>query len=223
MAAKSGLQKAIYTRENLPPLSIFPDGSIGHYARYRIISEDRNRQSHWSPVYAVTVPDFEYLGTVDIDYTATTITAIWGDEYNRPRYDVYVRWGNGLKDIKIVSGITTIKTDVAHGFSSGDTVQIVGTGLSYLDGNSFIITEVGGHPDEFTIPLVGVADGNHVLPSGSEAKLSYFYHGTSPTHTYSFLRLSNFDYIHVDIQVESIEKVYSQSLLIYDSPAKHLT
>jgi hypothetical protein len=51
----------------------------------------------------------------------------------------------------------------------------------------------------------------------------YIYHGTPSVHTYSFLRLPNFDRLHVDVQVESIDKTYSSALLVYDSPAVPLT
>jgi hypothetical protein len=30
---------------------------VGYYTRYRVISEDRNRFSHWSPVYFVEDPN----------------------------------------------------------------------------------------------------------------------------------------------------------------------
>lgn len=224
MAGKSGLQKAKYARESLPALSIFPDGSVGHYVRYRIISEDRNRQSHWSPVYAVRVPDFDYLGVVDVRVTDTSITAVWGDEYNRPRYDVYVRWGNSLEKIEIVGGIGTVYSKADHGFVTNDTVEFAGTGQSFLDGHTFTITAVPGHPKRFSITLpVGIGNDVITFPGTAEGKLPYFYHGTSPTHTYSFLRQSLYDIIHVDIQVESIEKTYTSALLIYDSPSIPLT
>lgn len=224
MAGKSGLQKAKYARQNLPALSIFPDGSVGHYVRYRIVSEDRNRQSHWSPVYAVRVPDFDYLGVVDVSNTSTSITAVWGDEYNRPRYDVYVKWGNSLEKIDILNGIGTIYSKADHGFSDGDVLELAGTGQTFLDNHTFTITLVPGHPKRFTIVLpAGIGNGVVTFPGTAEAKTGYTYHGTSPTHTYSFLRLPKYDLLHVDIQVESVEKTYTTALLIYDSPAIHLT
>ena len=224
MAGKGGLQNARYSRESLPALSIFPDGTVGHYVRYRVISEDRNRQSHWSPVYVVRVPDFDYLGVVDVTPSDTAITAIWGDEYNRPRYDVYVRWGNSLDKIVITSSIGEVHTKANHGFVNGDTVEFAGTGQSFLDGHTFTVTLVPGYPKRFRITLPsGIGNDTIIFANGAEAKLPYFYHGTSPTHTYSFLRLPVYDLIHVDVQVESLEKVYTPALLIYDSPATPLT
>lgn len=224
MAGKGGLQKAKVLRENLPPLTIFPNGEIGHYVRYRVASEDRNRYSHWSPIYTVVVPPFDYMGVVNVTFTSSTITAVWGDEYNRPRYDVFVRWGNELDKIDIVSGVGTVYSKANHGFSSGDTVEIVGTGQTFLDNHTFVITPVSGHPKRFTITLpAGIGNDIITFASTAEAKTLYTYHGTSSTHTYSFLRLPYYDRLHVDIQVESIEKTYSTSLLIYDSPSITLT
>jgi hypothetical protein len=42
-------KKVILEKKDLPPLS--PDGK--YLIRYRIISEDKNRTSHWSPIYAL--------------------------------------------------------------------------------------------------------------------------------------------------------------------------
>lgn len=53
MANKSGLQKTIVPLSTLPPLTIIGD-KLGYYTRYRIVSNDRNKTSHWSPVYAIT-------------------------------------------------------------------------------------------------------------------------------------------------------------------------
>lgn len=217
------LKKASVLKKDLPPLSIFPNGKIGHYVRYRISSEDKSRYSHWSPIIPAEVPDFEYLGTTSVSYTSSAVTAIWGDEHNRPRYDVYVRWGNEIEKIDILDNVATIHAKTNHGFSDGQIIEIVGTNKAYLDNKNFSISLVSGFPKRFTINIEsGVPNGTITFSSGAEAKTLYSYHGTSPIHTYSFLRLPNFDILHVDVQVESIEKVYSQALLIYDSPAIHL-
>jgi hypothetical protein len=45
-----GIKKAIIQSTNLPEPLI----SQGQYlVRYRIVSEDRNRRSHWSPIYYI--------------------------------------------------------------------------------------------------------------------------------------------------------------------------
>ena len=55
--ADAGIKKYRQSPANLPPISSVDEG---YTIRYRIISEDRNRVSHWSPVYLV-VPNFTYV------------------------------------------------------------------------------------------------------------------------------------------------------------------
>jgi hypothetical protein len=60
---KSGLQKASVKLLDLPPLTLIND-RLGYYAKYRIISEDRNKVSHWSAVYPVTA-NFDFRRPID--------------------------------------------------------------------------------------------------------------------------------------------------------------
>jgi hypothetical protein len=55
--ARSGIQKAEVVKAELPDLDVLPDNTAGYFVRYRIVSEDRNSYSHWSPIYAVTDPN----------------------------------------------------------------------------------------------------------------------------------------------------------------------
>ena len=70
--------------------------SGGYLIRYRIVSESRNLRSHWSPVYFVTVPDFENVeGEIseivsDTDPTKKIVNVVWDDLFDRPLYDVFV-------------------------------------------------------------------------------------------------------------------------------------
>lgn len=52
--ARSGIQKAEIVQADLPPQVTLPDNTSGYFVRYRIVSEDRNLSSHWSPIYIVT-------------------------------------------------------------------------------------------------------------------------------------------------------------------------
>lgn len=63
MAGKSGLQKTVVPLSTLPPLTVI-DSKLGYYTRYRVISDDRNRTSAWSPVYAVT-NNFDFRRPID--------------------------------------------------------------------------------------------------------------------------------------------------------------
>lgn len=73
--------------------------------RYRIVSEDLNRTSHWSPIYALTnvYQELASINTVTLSMDAgeTFINARWNmpnEETSSQNYDVYVAWGNLLDE-----------------------------------------------------------------------------------------------------------------------------
>jgi len=69
------VKKAIIQKESLPPID---SSSAGYVVRYRIISEDKNRTSHWSPIFVTnSVAVQSVAGALSI--TETIITAVWGD------------------------------------------------------------------------------------------------------------------------------------------------
>lgn len=56
--ADKNIKKSIIVKNNLPEFS----GETGKYKlRYRIISEDRNRLSHWSKIHDITLPSVTQL------------------------------------------------------------------------------------------------------------------------------------------------------------------
>jgi hypothetical protein len=136
----SGPRKATVLKQDLPPVIKLTESEYGYLTRYRIISEDRNRFSSWSPVYKVVAFDENSLPeqvSGDISVLGDSVFVTWGDNLARPRYDVFV-------------------------------------------------SEDGG---------------------------DFYYHGTSPIHTYSFLN-SGSSLIDVAIQIESINKQRSGLLTI---------
>lgn len=134
-----GQQKVQVSKEDLPPVGKLSDGSYGYVVRYRIISEDQNRYSHWSPIREIPVNNLELVnGAVVVN--GLVVQSVWGDEEERPNYDVFVK------------------------FDEGD----------------------------------------------------YFYHGTTPTHQYSFLA-EPASVVRVAIQISSIEKERAESITIFES------
>jgi hypothetical protein len=139
--ADSGIKKAIIKKALLPAID---SDNVGYIFRYRVVSEDKNRTSQWSPVNIVADDTITGVsGALQISQTITT--AVWDDELNRPKYDIFV------------------------GFDSATPI----------------------------------------------------YHGTSPTHTYSFLNTGTTD-VRVIIQVEGSQKTLNASLEIYDSGIEFL-
>jgi hypothetical protein len=137
----AGIKKVTINKQEFPALVKLAQDVYGHFLRYRIVSEDKNRFSHWSKMIPVTVYSANSLPPqVDgaLNFTQSSIAIVWDDEINRPRYDIFVR------------------------FDDGD----------------------------------------------------FFYHGTSPIHTYLILREAGFSSIDVAIQVEGADKERSEVLTI---------
>jgi hypothetical protein len=139
--ADAGIKKVTIKKQELPPLVKLAEDTYGHFLRYRIVSEDKNRFSHWSKMTPLTVFSADSLPPqVDgvLNLTESSIAIVWDDELNRPKYDIFVR------------------------FDDGD----------------------------------------------------FFYHGTSPIHTYLILREAGFSSVDVVIQIESADKEISEILII---------
>jgi hypothetical protein len=123
--ADEGIKKVVIKNEDLPPVQITTTYNnvlerlevegLHYDFRYRIISEDKNKFSHWSQIIRYPMPDV----TTPFPYTAENrfsitksgnpemITAIWsfpGDSENpsdyekifrkTSTYDIWLRWNN---------------------------------------------------------------------------------------------------------------------------------
>ena len=133
--ADQGIKKVRIPKNQLPPVG----DDNEHLIRYRVISDDKNRASHWSPIFIVPAQDTQQVDG-QLIYTGGILIAVWGDELDRPSYDVFVKFDGG----------------------------------------------------------------------------SYEYHGTSPTHTYTFLNTGTTS-ARVAIQVEGINKTRNAALTIFES------
>ena len=88
--------------EDLPPLSVETEG---YSVRYRIISSDKNRTSHWSPVYLLE-PGFTFVpGDIAFHKAGSIASVVWdsvevtkvvsANTYSITKtheYDIWVRW-----------------------------------------------------------------------------------------------------------------------------------
>ena len=79
----------------IPKNQLPPVGDNNEYVlRYRLISEDKNRTSHWSPIF---IAEGQPLDTVSgaLVVNGDISTVVWGDEINRPKYDIFVKFDGG--------------------------------------------------------------------------------------------------------------------------------
>ena len=86
--ADANIKKTRILKSTLPAID---HDTLKYSARYRIISEDRNRTSHWSPIYNSAGVDVVVTSGA-VSKTGDVITAVWGDQNDFPEYDVFVKF-----------------------------------------------------------------------------------------------------------------------------------
>ena len=86
--ADANIKKTRILKSTLP--AIYSD-TLKYNKRYRVISEDRNRTSHWSPIYNSAGVDVVVTSGA-VSKTGDVITAVWGDQNDFPEYDVFVKF-----------------------------------------------------------------------------------------------------------------------------------
>ena len=91
--ADANIKKTRILKSSLPPVDF---DTLKYNTRYRVISEDKNRTSHWSPIY--NSDGANVVGTTGaLSISEEIITAVWGDENLHPAYDVFVSFdGNSF-------------------------------------------------------------------------------------------------------------------------------
>lgn len=85
--ADLGIKKVTVLKTDLPPVN----SENKHAVRFRIVSDDRNRSSHWSQVYFIDAPSVTQVSG-DVNIVGSSISIVWGDEANRPKYDIFVKF-----------------------------------------------------------------------------------------------------------------------------------
>ena len=87
------VKKAVIKASSLPLVG--PDNS--YVVRYRIVSQDQNRYSHWSPIYNIEglpVNIEEIQGNISYSNTTRQVTIGWTDEVVPP-YDIFLQVDGG--------------------------------------------------------------------------------------------------------------------------------
>lgn len=112
----SGIKKVIVPKESLP--AIF--GSEHKYiVRYRIISEDKNRFSHWSQQYKITAPTISQINySVVVEQDVNIIRLVWQQPINMSDFDIYVKWNNGDWELSGSASMNNYTTLIKSGATS---------------------------------------------------------------------------------------------------------
>lgn len=136
--ADQGIKKIIVKKSSLPALDF---DNVGYVFRYRVISEDKNRTSQWSPINIVLDSSIEPVsGALQISEAITTV--VWGDELNRPKYDIFVGFDDetpqyhGTSPIHTYSFINTGETSVRVIIQAESSVKQLNQDLEIYDSGS---------------------------------------------------------------------------------------
>ena len=85
----SQMKKVVIKKEDLPA---FNGTTQKHSVRYRVVSEDKNRSSHWSPYYSISNPSPEQL-ECSVTVNANVVNMVWKQPTGSAirQYDIYFK------------------------------------------------------------------------------------------------------------------------------------
>ncbi len=136
--ADANIKKTRILKSALPPID---HNTLKYNTRYRVISEDRNRTSHWSPIY--NSDGTSIVGTTGaLSVTDEIITAVWGDENLHPAYDIFVSFnGNpffwhGTSAVHSYSFLNEGTTTVRVKIQLASSKKEIKAGLEIFDSGS---------------------------------------------------------------------------------------
>lgn len=106
----------------IPPTSLPAINSIseGYTLKYRIVSEDRNRLSHWSPITLVQ-PNYTYVPGIIRHTSGSQIASFIWDSVNILKDTKTVQ---AINNKQLSTNIATLTTSGAHYMSVGDWVTV---------------------------------------------------------------------------------------------------
>jgi hypothetical protein len=88
--ADAGIKNVVVSKKSLPAVN-----NINQYiVRYRIVTDDRNRYSQWSPMYLIDGSDIIEIDA-DVAISGRSISIVWQDPEDRSGYDIFVRFDGG--------------------------------------------------------------------------------------------------------------------------------
>ena len=109
--ADKGIKNVIVLKQDLPAVNSENQYSV----RYRIITDDKNRYSEWSPTFLVTGNSITQV-TAEASITGKVISIVWSDPQPRAGYDIFVKFDSGQY--------------VYHGKSTNTSYSLISTGTT---------------------------------------------------------------------------------------------
>jgi hypothetical protein len=113
--ADSSIKKVIIKKEDL---QAFNGTTQAYTVRYRVISEDKNRNSHWSPYYSVAKSSPQQV-ECSVQVVENSVTMVWKQPTSLIRqYDIYFKLNNGSWNYVASSTSTQFSTLIDEGTTS---------------------------------------------------------------------------------------------------------
>jgi hypothetical protein len=87
--ATPGIKKVIIPRSSLSAVN----SSNEYLIRFRVVSDDKNIFSQWSPIFVVPNVPVQTI-TSSFERNGSQITITWNDPSSRPAYDIFLKTDN---------------------------------------------------------------------------------------------------------------------------------
>ena len=204
--------------KDLPPINTLNQ----HVLRYRVISDDRNRSSEWSSIYAVPSYAIPSLSTsiTELAIASGTVTVTTAAAHGLS-IGQSVTFSNTVAPFTAVTGAQTILTvpttntfTVLIGSSTVATAATTGTVASITVNKVGVTTAPAGF---FSVSWTdtNLRPKYDVFVKFDHAA-SYSYHGTATGNVYTFPNTGTIN-VRVTVQPEGILKTQNNSLKLFES------
>jgi hypothetical protein len=138
--ADVGIKKITIPKASLP--SLFGPNS-SYIIRYRFISDDKNRTSHWSPQHEISsnaITQVQYSASTSPD--KNVITLVWNLLDHISSYDVFVSWDSGAWEFLTTTSTNSLVTMKKAGKTSVKfSVQVSSFPRQQYDNSNIFVTD----------------------------------------------------------------------------------
>jgi hypothetical protein len=120
----ANIKKARFPAELLPAIG---SSTGGYLFRFRVVSQDKNRKSAWSPTYNVS-PEYDYVvGEIGHFSSGNILSISWepaqifiSDSFVRDAdgYDIWISWNNGSFQYRATTTSTSYNVAMPSGTTS---------------------------------------------------------------------------------------------------------
>jgi hypothetical protein len=101
----SGIKKVVIPKDKLGTII----NTNEYVVRYRVVSEDKNRSSFWSPNYVVLSNPIlnDVAGDVEVKSDSNAIKVVWDNSLDITAFDIFVSFNNASDESLKWHGATT--------------------------------------------------------------------------------------------------------------------